>query len=55
MEIEKCKMRRGDLREKERILKNDCWTLLFELVKQLMYCQTRGLEGRWQLKERGND
>ncbi len=45
MEIEKCKMKGGDYRERERILKNGFWTLLFELVKQLMHYQTLGLEG----------
>ena len=34
MEIEKCKMKGGDYRERERILRRDCSTLLFELAKQ---------------------
>ena len=37
MEIERCKMKQG----KEQISKNGCWTLLFELVRQLMPCRTR--------------
>lgn len=44
MEIEKCKMKGGDSRERGRILKSGCSNLRFALVKQSIHCQTRALE-----------